>query len=56
MAKNLLSIFFWLDLVDIATVGVLLFLAIRFVRRTRGRRALATSRNTSTCSPRTCSG
>ena len=37
---NLLSIFFWLDLVDIATVGVLLFLAIRFVRRTRGRRAL----------------
>jgi diadenylate cyclase len=37
---NLLSIFFWLDLVDIATVGVLLWLAIRFVRRTRGRRAL----------------
>src|SRR5258705_2014 len=37
---SLLSIFFWLDLVDIATVGVLLFLAIRFVRRTRGRRAL----------------
>src|SRR5215468_5264045 len=37
---NLFSIFFWLDLVDIATVGVLLWLAIRFVRRTRGRRAL----------------
>jgi diadenylate cyclase len=38
--KNLLSILFWLDLVDIATVGVLLWLAIRFVRRTRGRPAL----------------
>ena len=37
---NPLSIFFWLDLVDISTVGLLLFLAIRFVRRTRGRRAL----------------
>ena len=37
---NLFSLFFWLDLVDIATVGVLLWLAIRFVRRTRGRRAL----------------
>jgi uncharacterized protein (TIGR00159 family) len=37
---DLFSIFFWLDLVDIATVGVLLWLAIRFVRRTRGRRAL----------------
>jgi uncharacterized protein (TIGR00159 family) len=37
---NLFSVFFWLDLVDIATVGVLLWLAIRFVRRTRGRRAL----------------
>ena len=37
---RLFSIFFWLDLVDIATVGVLLWLAIRFVRRTRGRRAL----------------
>jgi diadenylate cyclase len=37
---NLLSIFFWLDMVDIATVGLLLWLAIRFVRRTRGRRAL----------------
>ena len=37
---NPLSIFFWLDLVDVATVGVLLFIAIRFVRRTRGRRAL----------------
>lgn len=37
---NPLSAFFWLDLVDIATVGALLFLAIRFVRRTRGRRAL----------------
>jgi uncharacterized protein (TIGR00159 family) len=37
---NLFSLFFWLDLVDVATVGVLLFLVIRFVRRTRGRRAL----------------
>ncbi len=37
---NPFSIFFWLDLVDIATVGVLIWLAIRFVRRTRGRRAL----------------
>jgi uncharacterized protein (TIGR00159 family) len=37
---DLLSILFWLDLVDIATVGVLLWFAIRFVRRTRGRRAL----------------
>jgi uncharacterized protein (TIGR00159 family) len=37
---NLFSIFFWRDLVDIATVGALLWLAIRFVRRTRGRRAL----------------
>ena len=36
----LFSIFFWLDLVDIATVGVLIWLAIRFLRRTRGRRAL----------------
>src|SRR5687768_1622109 len=37
---NLFSVFFWRDLVDVATVGVLLWLAIRFVRRTRGRRAL----------------
>ena len=37
---NPLSALFWLDLVDIATVGVLIWLAIRFVRRTRGRRAL----------------
>jgi uncharacterized protein (TIGR00159 family) len=37
---DLLSVLFWLDLVDIATVGVLLWFAIRFVRRTRGRRAL----------------
>ncbi len=37
---NLFTIFFWRDLVDIATVGLLLWLAIRFVRRTRGRRAL----------------
>ena len=37
---NPFSIFFWLDLVDIATVGVLIWLAIRFLRRTRGRRAL----------------
>jgi uncharacterized protein (TIGR00159 family) len=37
---NIFSLFFWLDLVDVATVGILLFLAIRFVRRTRGRRAL----------------
>jgi uncharacterized protein (TIGR00159 family) len=37
---NLFSILFWRDLVDIATVGVLLWFAIRFVRRTRGRRAL----------------
>ena len=37
---NLFSVFFWRDLVDIATVGLLLWLAIRFVRRTRGRRAL----------------
>ncbi len=36
-----LALFSWVDVVDIATVGVLLWLAIRFVRRTRGRRALA---------------
>lgn len=35
------SLFAWLDLVDVATVGVLIWLGIRFVRRTRGRRALA---------------
>lgn len=35
------SLFFWVDLVDIATVGVLLWLGIRFVRRTRGRAALS---------------
>jgi uncharacterized protein (TIGR00159 family) len=37
---NLLSLIFWRDLVDVATVGFLIWLAIRFVRRTRGRRAL----------------
>lgn len=34
------SLVYWLDLVDVLTVGVLIWLGIRFLRRTRGRRAL----------------
>ena len=37
---ELLSLLFWRDVVDVTTVGVLIWLAIRFLRRTRGRRAL----------------
>jgi uncharacterized protein (TIGR00159 family) len=37
---DLFSLIFWRDLVDVTTVGVLIWLAIRFLRRTRGRRAL----------------
>jgi diadenylate cyclase len=38
--QDWLSLFTWRDIVDVATVGVLLWLALRFLRRTRGRRAL----------------
>ncbi len=37
---DLFSLIVWRDLVDVTTVGVLIWLGIRFIRRTRGRRAL----------------
>jgi uncharacterized protein (TIGR00159 family) len=37
---DLLSLIVWRDLVDVTAVGLLIWLGIRFIRRTRGRRAL----------------
>jgi len=36
-----LAVFRWVDLIDVITVGVLLWFGIRFLRRTRGRAAFA---------------